>query len=121
MKTGFLLIAMAFVLFTGCKKAETTNPQIASAEIPGNALWRAPNGFVVPYSERANWEQISEDALSLTKEYKKYWKTNKCETAEISCGLECIKADRKTADCYNESVCVVCVACGCTPITNPYD
>jgi hypothetical protein len=105
---------MAMLLFTSCEK------QAKQSHVPDNALWRAPNGYVIPWSEHNNWQQYTAQAMTETKEIRKYYGSQACSTSEVRCGLECVRVDKKDADCSQESACAPCVACGCTPVTSPY-
>jgi hypothetical protein len=115
---AFAILAMAGSVLSACSKTEM-QPQGAS--VPENAVWRTPNGYVIPYAERENWKTYLAENLEVSDGEKidaKRWKSNACTTETITCGLECIEASRHDdADCTKSSACAPCMNCGCTPTT----
>lgn len=104
---------------SSCSKTEM-QPQGAS--VPENAVWRTPNGYVIPYAERENWKAYLAENFDFsgTEKANKRWKSQSCKTLEIKCGLECVHAGwLEEADCDKESACAPCMNCGCTPISTP--
>jgi len=117
-RTGLLMLLAAFMISFGCQKEVTTQTmaqkqasvQDASLE---NAVWRTPNGYVIPYSERGNWENYLAEHLVTDKIDRKFYDDNACvPSSGGNCGLECVQV-RKPGSCIAVSACAVCANC-CT-------
>ena len=104
---------VAFTVSFGCRKVASPAPVVAE-----NAVWRAPNGYVIPYSEKDNWKEYTASELSSEKAEAKRWKSEGCDPGGTStCGLRCVETRDRDADCTKESACAPCMNCGCTPTT----
>lgn len=82
--------------FGSCDKAELNGPSM------DEMLWRAPNGIVMLYGDRDNWEAIS---MQKAPQYVSSF----CTTSTGACGLTCVQG--KNGDCSNGFPCTVCMNC----------
>jgi len=115
---SFLLLMTAFVLSFACQKESTAPSQTTPTEqsIAKNAVWRTPNGYVIPYSEKDHWQEYLQAAAS--EKVGNHYTSADCDPPGTStCGLECVSS-RKRGDCVRESACAPCVNCGCTPVNS---
>lgn len=116
---AFAILAMAGSVLSSCSKTEM---QPNTASVPKNAVWRTPNGYLIPYAERENWKVYLAENFDFSEAEKidaKRWGSFHCETDAFKCGLECKEVTKdEEADCNKASACAPCMNCGCTP-TNP--
>lgn len=110
------MIMFVSVIAFSCNK-QTTQPNVKANIDYSNAVWRTPNGKVIPYSERNNWKEYELANFSNEKSLGKSFESQPCTTSGISCGLLCHKG--KLGDCLKDKPCSPCMNCGCTPIGNP--
>ena len=110
----FFLLSIVAIIISGsifsCNKAEVA-PDNSTTE--QTAVWRTPNGYVIPYSEKDNWKDYLKNELGQEKLDASRYKSRGCTTPTIKCGLECIETRDRDADCTKASSCAPCMNCNC--------
>lgn len=106
------MLLAAFMISFGCQK-ETTSPAPTTAT--ENMVWRTPDGYLIPYSERDNWKEYVKTNLSQEKiDERKRYKSQGCVSNGNTCAFECVETRDRYGDCIKVEPCAPCANCGCT-------
>jgi hypothetical protein len=108
MKNLFLIIVIAVSALTfSCEKKSLQNEPTTSED----ALWRTPNGYLIPYSESGHWKSYLKENLEQNKAEAKRYISQSCVIENSKCSFECVETRERNTDCIDVSECAPCINC----------